>query len=74
MSYSRWNHSCWYTFWACSNSDVKEDQIFEVNYQDHNGIDFNYRSHFTYGELKDLGDLYRGVFSPTSLTGYQLEK
>ena len=30
MPYSRWIHSYWYTFWVVSNSELKEEQIFDV--------------------------------------------
>lgn len=30
MSYSRWSNSRWYTFWCVTESDKKEDQIFEI--------------------------------------------
>lgn len=45
LSYSRWLNSCWYTFWPVSESNNKDEQIFEIC-----DIDSNLR--FTYRELK----------------------
>ncbi len=30
MAYSRWSNSYWYTFWTFSDSELKENQIFDV--------------------------------------------
>ena len=43
MSYSRWTDSVWYTFWCVSDSDKKEEQLFDI---------CNVAT-FTYQELKD---------------------
>lgn len=45
MSYSRWGSSCWYTFWCCSDTTKKEDEIFDIC-----GL-----TSFTYGELTTKG-------------------
>jgi len=42
MSYSRWLNSRWYTFWCSTNSDAKDDQVFNID------CDIT----FTYAELK----------------------
>jgi hypothetical protein len=31
MSYSRWGNSRWYTFWSATDSDRREDQVFDVD-------------------------------------------
>ena len=43
MSYSRWGYSDWYTFWCCTESNKRDDQIFDV---------CTIRA-FTYKELKE---------------------
>ena len=45
MSYSRWIGSIWYTFWCCSRSNKRTEQVFEVCSV----------KHFTYGELLEHG-------------------
>jgi hypothetical protein len=42
MSYSRWGSSVWYTYWCVSNSDKRDDQIFDICSV----------TNFTYGALK----------------------
>ncbi len=31
MSYSRWSHSDWYTYWSTESGDTKETQILCIN-------------------------------------------
>jgi hypothetical protein len=48
MSYSRWSSSCWYSFWAATESDKLEDQLFSLWYS----LDETYD--WTYTELRQL--------------------
>ena len=51
MSYSRWIHSDFYTYWCSTKSDKKEDQIFMC----HTGLLEQHE--LKYGQVKDyLGD------------------
>jgi len=43
MSYSRWSNSRWYTFWCCSGSKKRADQLFDVDCS----------VQFTYADLKN---------------------
>jgi len=44
MAYSRWSNSFWYTFWSFSESNKKEEQVFEI-------CDFGHSMNFKYSEL-----------------------
>jgi len=44
MSYSRWSHSRWYTYWSCRGGNTKETQMFSIC---GDNLDF------TYKELKE---------------------
>ena len=49
MSYSRWNHSIWYTFWnSASSGKSKDDQILSLWYSMDKTIDW------AYSELLDI--------------------
>lgn len=56
MSYSRWSHSRWYTFWHCESGDSMEDQLFAI--YDANGetrcYDYDSLKGITLPELKKL--------------------
>lgn len=47
MSYSRWIHSQFYTYWASKKSDEKEDQIFMCH------MDLEKTHEITYSQAKD---------------------
>ena len=46
MAYSRWLTSRWYTFWADSPSEVKEEQVFQI-------CEFGGSMNFTYTEISE---------------------
>ena len=49
MSYSRWNHSIWYTFWnSASSGKSKDDQVLSLWYSMDKTIDW------AYSELLDV--------------------
>lgn len=51
MSYSRWGHSRFYTFWRATDSNKREDQIFDIMFN------FGRELTFTHKELKfDMED------------------
>jgi hypothetical protein len=65
MSYSRWNHSKWYTYWSASSGETKENQVFEVCGE----------CSFTYSDLaEDLGVLKARIpGTDDELIGYAKE-
>ena len=46
MSYSRWGHSTWYSFWSGSEASTKEDEILSL----WSGLDST--KDWSYNELK----------------------
>jgi len=42
MSYSRWGHSTWYSFWSVSEATTKEDEIFSLWLSIDNTKDWSY--------------------------------
>lgn len=48
MSYSRWLHSDFYTFWGSSNTNIKEDEVFICMYS----IDLSFE--ITYKDITEI--------------------
>ena len=46
MSYSRWGHSTWYSFWSGSEASTKEDEILSL------WADLAQAKDWSYSELK----------------------
>lgn len=63
MSYSRWTHSKWYSFWASSNSTEKNKQILSLWYS----LDVNDTIDFIYEELimMDVISQLQGYYEST---------
>ena len=58
MSYSRWSHSNWYSFWSTSSPDnIKEEQILSLWYNTDATLDFTYKELKSFGKYK-LKTLY----------------
>lgn len=64
MSYSRWSHSTWYTYWCVSSGEKKEDQVFCVCGE----------MSFTYEELEaDMKSCLKKVHGDVELKGYMVD-
>ena len=53
MSYSRWSHSNWYSFWSTSSpDDIKEEQVLSLWYNAESTLDFTYKELKSFGKYK----------------------
>ena len=50
MSYSRWSHSTFYTYWCSSKAERKEDELFACH------MDLESQTMITYEECKRIED------------------
>ena len=50
MSYSRWSHSTFYTYWCSSMAERKEDELFACH------MDLESQTMITYEECKRIED------------------
>ena len=50
MSYSRWSHSQFYTYWCSSKAETKEDELFACH------VDLESQVMITYEECKKIED------------------
>lgn len=64
MSYSKWNHSKWYTYWHTSSGETINDQVFCICLE----------AKFKYPQLKyNIDACLAQVDGDAELMGYMLE-